>query len=129
MIILLDTSTLLWQLGLEKSKLGSEAMRAMEQAQIIYVSSISIVEMQIKTMIGKLNAPANCEQVVYDANNEVLAFSAKAADGLRNFPSLIRHDPFDRMLVAQAEAERITLLTSDKVLLGLGLDYIVDATF
>ena len=43
------------------------------------------------------------------------------------FPALVRHDPFDRMILAQAEAERMTLLTADRTLLVLGQTWIVDA--
>lgn len=40
---------------------------------------------------------------------------------------VVRHDPFDRMILAQAHVERMRLLTSDQVLLGLGFDWIVYA--
>ncbi len=83
--------------------------------------------MQIKTMIGKLDAPANCTAMIEDAGNAPLALSAEAADGIRRFPELARHDPFDRMLLAQADVERLTLLTADETLLGLGLPYVLDA--
>lgn len=43
------------------------------------------------------------------------------------FPQLKKHDPFDSLLVAQAHAERLTLLTADRALLNLGLPFIRDA--
>ncbi|MDN5805522.1 MAG: hypothetical protein L0H26_13205 [Microlunatus sp.] len=42
--------------------------------------------------------------------------------------ALARHDPFDRMLVAQTRVERSVLVTSDRTLLGLGMPWILDAT-
>lgn len=78
-------------------------------------------------MLGKLEAPEGMQAHVLGAGCGMLDFSASAADTMRGFPHLARHDPFDRMLLAQAWTEGLTLVTTDKVLLGLGLDYIVDA--
>jgi PIN domain nuclease of toxin-antitoxin system len=50
------------------------------------------------------------------------------ADAMRTFPELVRHDPFDRLLVAQAYASDMDFLTADRALLNLGHDFIVDAT-
>ena len=47
--------------------------------------------------------------------------------GLVRFPELVGHDPFDRILMAQALVEQIPLLTADRILLGLGLDWVLDA--
>ncbi len=127
MRILLDTSTLIWQLGLRESKLGDEAIATIRQADNVYVSSVSIVEMHIKTMLKKLDVPEDCERMILDAGNEILSFSARAGDAVRQLPALIRHDPFDRMLLAQAQAENLTFITSDTILLNLGLSYVVDA--
>lgn len=56
-----------------------------------------------------------------------LDFNANHAEAIPNFQSLARHDPFDRMILAQAQAEGLTLLTADETLLGLGLNFVVDA--
>ena len=45
-----------------------------------------------------------------------------------NSRELVRHDPFDRLLVAQATRAGLRLLTADQVLLGLGRDFIIDAS-
>lgn len=47
---------------------------------------------------------------------------------MREFPELVRHDPFDRLITAQALCERLSLLTADSVLLRLGRDFIIDST-
>lgn len=130
MKLLLDTNALLWQIGIVKgSKLGRQAKRLIEEADMVYVSAISIVEMQIKTINGKLDAPKDCMSMVVEAGDVILPLYGEVADNLRRFPELARHDPFDRMLLAQASSEQLTLMTADTILLGLGLDYVVDARF
>jgi PIN domain nuclease of toxin-antitoxin system len=129
MRLLLDTNALLWQLGVVGNKrLGKRAKQLMAEADAVCVSAVSILEMQIKTMNGKLNAPADSVQMVVDAGNVVIGFPPAAADAIRRFTTLHHHDPFDRMLLAQATADDMTLLTADKTLLSLGLPHVVDAT-
>lgn len=129
MKILLDTHALLWQLGSQDDeKLGVEARRLLTTAEVVYVSSISLVEIHIKAMLGKLDAPEGMQAHILAAGDEMLSYSATAADTLRGFPELARHDPFDRMLLAQAWAEGLLFMTTDSVLLGLGLNYVVDAS-
>lgn len=128
MRILLDTNALLWQLGMAGGgRLGVQAKQILKTAEAVYVSAVTVVEMQIKTMNGRLDAPLDCVNMVRKAGDELISLSAEAADKLRNFPGLTKHDPFDRMLLAQAAAEQLTLLTADETLLGLGLNYVVDA--
>jgi PIN domain nuclease of toxin-antitoxin system len=75
--------------------------------------------MTIKAMLGKLLA----EQGLVP-----LSITAQDAESIREFPELIRHDPFDRLLVAQASQAGLQLLTADRVLLGLGHVFILNAT-
>jgi PIN domain nuclease of toxin-antitoxin system len=60
--------------------------------------------------------------------SSLLSITAEHAEGIRDFPELTRHDPFDRLLVAQASRSSMLLVTADRVLLGLERDFIVDAT-
>jgi PIN domain nuclease of toxin-antitoxin system len=57
----------------------------------------------------------------------VLSITAEHAEAIRDFPELVRHDPFDRLLVARASRAGRQLLTADQVLLQLGRDFILDA--
>ena len=67
--------------------------------------------------------------VVPDGPNvKAKASKMEHAEALRDFPELTRHDPFDRLLVAQASRAGLQLLTADHVLLGLGRDFIIDAS-
>lgn len=127
--MLLDTNALLWQLGLveDAGKLGVEARRVLESADVVCVSSISLVEMHIKTMLGRLDVPAGAEEKVVAAGDQIINYSGTDADAIRKFPALKRHDPFDRMLIAQASSEGLVFMTADQVLLDLGLDFVIDA--
>jgi PIN domain nuclease of toxin-antitoxin system len=58
----------------------------------------------------------------------LLGTTAEHAEGIREFPELTRHDPLDRFLVAQVSQAGLQLLTTDRVLLGLGRDFIIDAS-
>lgn len=57
----------------------------------------------------------------------VLPIQAEHAEELRIFPRLNRHDPFDRLILAQALCESLTLSTSDGVPLDLDEDFILDS--
>jgi PIN domain nuclease of toxin-antitoxin system len=128
MNILLDTNAFLWQIGPKnQSKLGQKAQELMNEATIVFVSSVSVVELHIKTMLGKIDMPENITDIIEKAGDIPLEYSPQAADTLRSFPDLVRHDPFDRMLLAQAKREHMLFLTADELLLGLGLSYVVDA--
>lgn len=59
---------------------------------------------------------------------QLLSVTAEHAEGIRDYPELTRHDPFDRLLVAQADQAGLRLLTADRLLLELQRDFILDAT-
>ena len=78
-------------------------------------------------MLGKFKKLPDMAEATSVGGLTMLDFSAEHAQAIANFPSLFRHDPFDRMILGQAHSQRLTLLTSDPVLLELSLDYVVDA--
>ena len=128
MNILLDTNALVWLLSsTEGEPLGKEAKRQIENATAVYASSISVLEIRIKEMLGRLKAPETLLEDMVAASLKNLSFTADHADAIRFFPSLSRHDPFDLMLLAQAQTERLTFLTSDKILLNMEIGFIVNA--
>lgn len=127
MDILLDTNALIWLLNSPTG--GSMSDKAKDQinnADTVYASSISVLEIRIKTMLGKLEAPDNLLDAITSAGLKTLSFTMEHADALSYFPDLSRHDPFDRMLLAQAKTEGFVFLTSDGILLSQGIDYVVD---
>jgi PIN domain nuclease of toxin-antitoxin system len=126
-MILLDSHVLLWVLT-GRRRLGPTATAALAASNVIYVSAATVLELAIKEMLGKLTLPDGFEGRLEQQGLRMLDISAAHAAGIRGFRELARHDPFDRVLLAQAVAERLTLLTADRALLAMGHPQVVDAT-
>src|SRR5262245_10801842 len=112
MRLILDTHTLIWWLegSAEIPKAGADALRSAENAKI--VSVVSIWEMRLKAGLGKLKLPKNFRAVLDQQPVEQLPVLADHAHAFGELP-LHHRDPFDRMLVAQALVEKLTLVTRD----------------
>lgn len=78
----------------------------------LYVSAVTIAEATIKSALGKLRLPEGFLSALWESGFEELPLTAAHADRIRELPALHK-DPFDRLLVAQAQAERLTLVTAD----------------
>jgi PIN domain nuclease of toxin-antitoxin system len=126
-MLLLDSQVLLWLLD-DNPRLGPQARRAITSAQGVHVSAATVWELTIKTMLGKLTVPAHLSKRLPEQGLELLSVTAEHAEAIREFPELIRHDPFDRLIVAQASCTGLRLLTADHVLLDLRRDFILDAS-
>lgn len=115
MTLLLDTHILIWFLE-DNSRLHQHLKELIcNPANSILVSSISIAEMAIKASKKKLSYPDNILKVYRDQGMEELPFTSKHALILKDLPQ-IHMDPFDRMLIAQAIEEQISLVTQDPVI-------------
>ena len=112
MRLLLDTHALLWWLADEGLNPGARDAIA-DPANLVAVSAASAWEISIKKALGKLAAPDDLERQVDQGGFTPLPISI--AHGLAA-GELPRHhdDPFDRMLIAQAFAEELTIVTHDK---------------
>jgi PIN domain nuclease of toxin-antitoxin system len=126
-MLLLDSQALLWLLD-DNPRLGPQARQAIVAAQGVHVSAATVWELTIKTMLGKLSVPADLTGKIAAQGLELLSITAEHAEAIRDFPEFTRHDPFDRLLVAQASLAGLRLLTADHVLLDLGRDFILDAS-
>ncbi|HEX4774482.1 MAG TPA: type II toxin-antitoxin system VapC family toxin [Candidatus Saccharimonadales bacterium] len=127
MKLLLDTNVLIWLISSSESRsLGAKAKQVIKAAEMVYVSPVSVLEIRIKALLGKLVAGDIVNDIEL-AGLKSLDFGMEAADAVRDFPGLSKHDPFDRMLVAQARVEGLSLLTSDSFLLDQGFDFVVSA--
>ena len=81
----------------------------------VWVSAATIWEIEIKRSTNRLLAPANPLQMVEDSGFERLPITLEHAVAAGRLP-LHHRDPFDRMLVAQARLEGLTLMTADATL-------------
>lgn len=126
-MLLLDSQTLLWLLD-DNPRLGPAARTTISSARGVYVSAATVWELTIKAMLGKLSVPAPLPAVLSAQGLLLLSITAEHAEAIRDYPDLTRHDPFDRLLVAQADQAGLRLLTADRVLLGLQREFILDAT-
>lgn len=110
--LLLDTHALLWWRG-DYGRLSRAAFDAIEDPdRAVFFSAASIWEMAIKHAAGKLRLPADLLTTTQERGFTELPVSAAHALAAGALP---RHhsDPFDRMLVAQARSERLTLVSGD----------------
>ena len=113
MRLLLDTHVLLWALG-NPSSLSPGARAAIENPRTpVLVSSASAWEIGVKVSLGKLRAPVDLAEQLRDKRFTQLPVSI--AHGLRVGALPLHHrDPFDRLLVAQAQLEGLTIVTRDE---------------
>jgi PIN domain nuclease of toxin-antitoxin system len=111
--LLLDTHALLWSVG-EEDRLSPRAHDVLSAGVVpAYVSAASIWEIAIKRAAGKLKAPDSLSEKVADARFIELRITFE--HGLLAGALPPHHgDPFDRMLVAQAQSEGLTLVTNDE---------------
>lgn len=112
MRLLLDTHALLWAIG-DPERLHAVARMALaEERNEIWVSVASIWEIGIKRSVGKLKAPDDLGPHLEAANFEPLTITLEHATRAGSLP-MHHRDPFDRMLIAQAQAESLTVVTRD----------------
>ncbi len=83
----------------------------------MYLSIVSIWEIQIKSSLGKLPLTKPLAKLVLDQQEQngvqILPITQDHIYALADLPP-IHHDPFDRMLIAQAQHEHLTLVTADE---------------
>lgn len=116
MDLLLDTNALLWAMAADE-RLREQARDAIrDPANRVFVSVVSVWEIAIKLALGKLHVASN---VVEWLPREMAASRFTPLPVLFGHAASVEHlpmhhrDPFDRLLIAQAIAERLTIVTSD----------------
>jgi len=115
MNVLLDTHILIW--ALENNHALSEKTRSAitTGGNKVFVSSASVWEISIKKSMGKLKVPDNLLEELVSHRFSLLNISAEHAQLAGELP-LFHKDPFDRMLVAQAKIEKLTLISCDPLI-------------
>lgn len=112
--LLLDTHIFLWWRG-EPARLAPDVRSIIATTDIVFVSAASAWEAAIKVSLGRLELPDTMESGVLASGFEKLLITFSHAERVAGLPPHHR-DPFDRMLVAQAQAEGLTLITHDRLL-------------
>jgi PIN domain nuclease of toxin-antitoxin system len=112
---LVDTHVLLWSLQ-QPERLSRTILDIFRDADTQIVVSVAVLwEVAIKTAVGKLQAPPNLPDHVLSLGHEVLTVDARHAWRVQTLP-MHHHDPFDRLLIAQAQVENLALMTHDRLL-------------
>lgn len=119
MKILLDTHLILWRLANSPSLSGQARERISNPANTLFVSAVSLWEIWLKESLGKLRLPSNFEARLAEESFENLPLTAAHARQVALLPWRHR-DPFDRMLVAQAQVEKLEFLTADDTVTPYG---------
>ena len=112
--LLLDTHVVLWWLA-DDPTLSAELKATIDEEVDVFVSAATVWEVAIKQQLGKITAPSDLPERIRDSELANLPITSDHAIAAGRLP-LIHQDPFDRMLIAQARSEQLTLVTRDKAL-------------
>lgn len=124
MKVLLDTNALLWILN-DEPMLGARARDLLRDTPRILVSEISLLEIAVKTSVGKLPAEPRLHSAISEFGFERTGIENRFLSRLERLPTLHR-DPFDRFLIAQALTDDIPVLTADRTFAQYGVK-VIDA--
>ncbi len=123
MNLLQDTHVLIWALE-NNPTLSNNARDAIINGEnMVFVSSASVWEISIKKAMGKLKVPDNlCEEIrIHRFTQQIINFEHALLAG--ELPD-IHKDPFDRMLIAQAIIEKLTLITRDSMITQYDVNFL-----
>ncbi|MBW2736778.1 MAG: type II toxin-antitoxin system VapC family toxin [Deltaproteobacteria bacterium] len=124
MNLLLDTHTVIWALS-NAPTLSPRAREVITRGEnLVFVSTASAWEIAIKKRLGKLIAPDDYLEQLERHRFISLDISAGHALAVEHLPDLHR-DPFDRILVAQAMLEKLTLVTRDAMIPRYGVPIVL----
>ena len=126
-MLVLDTNALFSLLS-NPNQFGKKTQRLLGRASDVYFSPVSVFEIAIKDMLGKMKLSHPLVDLLKE--HELGSLPLRVEDALETYylPSLVRHDPFDRLILATAKSRGAVLITSDRRMLDLGFDWIFDST-
>ncbi len=119
--MLVDTHAVLWWLGNDPRLPGAARSLIAEPENDVLVSVASLWEIAIKRRLGKLEVVDELPEVILQEGFRWLAVSPRHAWAVREL-ELHHRDPFDRMLVAQAQIEGVPMISGDARLAAYGVD-------
>jgi PIN domain nuclease of toxin-antitoxin system len=112
---LLDTHALLWWLG-DPSRLSEQARETIANTSMpVFMSVAAAWEITIKQASGRIHAPDDLPQVLADSDIHPLPITLPHVLAIGSLP-MHHHDPFDRIMIAQAQVESLTLVTRDRLI-------------
>lgn len=120
---LLDTNAVLWWLT-DDARIREFIPMIGDPKNEIFFSSISAVEISIKSSLGKLTIPESYATSLLADGFTELPFTVADAQAVAQLPWHHR-DPFDRMLIAQALTERLPVITTDRIFKRYGVDVLL----
>lgn len=130
MRFLLDTHVLIW-LGYNQAQHFNKATLAIFNApnnHEFFVSVASVWEMSIKATLKKPNFDINPQELIDKMQQigiQILSIDIQHTLGVMKLP-LIHNDPFDRLLITQAEQENLAFLTADNDVISYNKPFIID---
>lgn len=123
---LLDSQVLMW-VNERPSRIGKQAMQLLK-FQDLYYSTISIAELGFKSKSEKIRFGKLDIERWQELGLGELSFGRSAALEFASFHSHQVPDPIDRQIMAIARANGLALITADRKILSLHLDWVIDAT-
>ena len=124
MNLLLDTHVVLWWLGDDPTLSDAARSAIADPENTVFLSAVVVWEIRIKQGIGKLDLPEDFGEVLAQQCFPELSITVQHADAIAVLPAIHR-DPFDRLLVAQAIVDRMTIVTRDPFIADYDIDTIV----
>ncbi|ESW92552.1 MULTISPECIES: type II toxin-antitoxin system VapC family toxin [unclassified Mesorhizobium] len=109
---LVDTHILLWVLNAD-SRLSDHHRDIFLAGEDVVVSAVSVAEIAIKKSLGKVTLTGNIVEILRSNGIPILSVNELHAARLEHLPFHHR-DPFDRLLIAQAQIEGLTVVTADR---------------
>lgn len=117
MKILIDTHIFLWMLSCPEKLIKKRKYELQSPANEVFLSSISIAELMIKSSIGKIKIEFDPIEMAKKMHIDILSLTGKHALLLGKLP-MHHKDPFDRMIIAQAIVSKLALMTDDSKFLN-----------
>ncbi len=114
---LLDTHAMLWYLR-DSSELSASAHSLIDKAEYVAVSIASFWEIAIKQSVGKMQfcmTIPELESLCLDRDIQVLPIQSVVLEQIKSLPK-IHGDPFDRLIIAQAQIGKMTIITRDRMI-------------
>ena len=123
--LLLDTHVLLWALHAPERLTAESRAMITDGSNEVFFSAASVWELAIKSSRGKLDLDPGFPKAAEQTRFTEIPIRISHAWMVRDLPP-IHGDPFDRLLIAQAQMERLTLVTRDRLFAQYGL-LVIDA--